>query len=123
MVHGRDRVAHSQHLFDELNSANPASLAELSPAELRAALLRTAGHLMAQAGQLTALAAALLDAQPPAGDVDRLVPLDEAAARLNWKMDYAYRHWREADGFVKDRDGRVKIAASRLAKYIARAGR
>jgi hypothetical protein len=94
--------------------ARPESVGQLSAAQRR--------HLHMQCAAVS-LALSIAPDEEPAANVDRLVPLEEAAPRLAWTRDFAYRHWKETDGFFKDVDGRVKIPASRLAKYIVRAGR
>lgn len=100
--------------LDEL-AADPSSAAGLSPASLRALLVRAAAALAALS------AVAMAPAPPAPGEtMDRALTVKEVAARIGLSEDYLYRHARDLPFFLPSVNGvrAVRFSERRLADYL-----
>jgi hypothetical protein len=55
---------------------------------------------------------------PPAREPDRVLLIDEAAARLGMTKDFLYRNWATLHLGYKDVDGHVKFPLSKVERYL-----
>jgi hypothetical protein len=91
---------------------DPARAASL-PAEVKRTIVLTCSAIISAcaAGPDTSSIA-------PAREPDRVLLIDEAAARLGMTKDFLYRRWPALHLGYKDADGRVKFPLSKIERYI-----
>jgi predicted DNA-binding transcriptional regulator AlpA len=95
----------------EALAQDPAQAAALAPEIRRAVVLQC----------LTILAACAVGREappPPAREPDRVLGIEEAAARLGMTRDFLYRNWAALRLGYKDADGHVKFPLSKVERYI-----
>jgi hypothetical protein len=89
---------------------DPAQATALSPEIRRAVTLQC----------LTIIGACAVaeSPDPPAREPDRVLGIDEAAARLGMTKDFLYRRWPDLHLGYKDVDGHVKFTLSKIERYL-----
>jgi hypothetical protein len=90
---------------------DPAQAAALPP-EIRQDVV------LACAAIITACAVGRETPIPPAREPDRVLGIDEAAARLGMTKDFLYRRWADLHLGYKDVDGHVKFPLAKVERYI-----
>jgi hypothetical protein len=90
---------------------DPARAADL-PAEVKREVVLRCATILA------ACAVSRETPTPPALEPDRVLLIEEAAARLGMTRDFLYRHWAPLRLGYKDADGRVKFPLSKVERYV-----